>query len=76
MNEVKILNEIWQHSEVIIIKLIVSLVGFACCFALFVGTCFGLTQMSFVQSVLTALIPSLIFGIWCGYTAMEDEKVK
>lgn len=66
-----LIKEMKQHGEIIGFKILTALVGFCCCFAIFVGACFGLTQMSFLQSVGTAVFPSMLFGVWCGFTAMD-----
>lgn len=72
MQELKmVIDELEQHSAIIAFKLLMAAIGFCCCFAVFVGACFGLTQMSFLQSVLTAIIPSMLFGVWCSYSAKE-----
>lgn len=56
------------------VKILMFLAGFCACFAMLTGAFVVLTQMSFLSSIGTSIIPSILFGIWCQSTVQTDLR--
>ena len=56
------------------VKLILFLAGTCACFSMLTGAFVVLTEMTFWNSICIAIIPSILFGIWCQHLKQSDLK--
>lgn len=68
------MKEILKDLGILGVKVLMFLAGFCACFAMFTGALVVLTQMTFLNSILTSIAPSILFGIWCQSTVERDLK--
>lgn len=68
------MKDVLKDLGVLGVKVLMFLAGFCACFAMFTGALVVLTQMTFLNSILTSLLPAILFGIWCQSTVERDLR--
>lgn len=68
------MKETLKELGILGVKVLMFLAGFCACFAMFTGALVVLTQMTFLNSILTSILPAILFGIWCQSTVETDLR--
>lgn len=54
------------------VRLLLFAIGFCACMSMLSGMLVVMTTMGVLKSILTAIIPSILFGIWVQHLTKED----
>ena len=61
-----------KEFSIVGLKILMFLAGFCACFSMFTGALVVLTTMTLWNSILSSIIPGILFGIWCSSTVQKD----
>ena len=56
------------------VRVLLFLMGFCACFSMFSGALVVLTSMTLFDSLLSSIIPGILFGLWCQHLTKEDYE--
>ena len=68
------MKDILKDLGVLGVKVLMFLAGFCACLSMFSGALVVLTQMGILNSILTSIVPGILFGIWCQSTVERDLR--
>ena len=68
------MKELLKDFGVMGLKVLMFVIGTFACYGMLIGCFVMITEMTFWNSMLVAIVPSILFGLWCQSTIETDIK--
>ena len=66
------MKELLKEFGMIGLRILLFIIGFCACLSMLSGALVVMTAMGVWNSIVTAIIPSILFGIWVQHLTKED----